>query len=106
MTPMVTIQNEDGNVSLGINTAMMEGLDNEDMKDDELVNGDFSIATHFVKVRRTGALSDVTTLWELVGTDAVSGSLDSILDRPGFSRLPSINAFDKVGVVLIYTQPR
>ena len=69
------------------------------MEDDDETRDDFSIATHFVKVRRTGALSDVTTLWELVGTEAVSGSLDSILDRPGFDRLPSINAFDKVGVV-------
>ncbi len=58
---------------------------------------EYSIATHFVKVKRSGTLTDVTTLWDLVGTDAVSGSLDHLLDvRPGFERLPSINAFDKV----------
>lgn len=58
---------------------------------------EFSIATHFVKVKRSGTLTEVTTLWDLVGTEAVSGSLDSVLDsRPGFDRLPSINAFDKV----------
>ena len=60
---------------------------------------EYTIATHFVKVKRSGTLTDVTTLWDLVGTEAVSGSLDSILDsRPGFDRLPSINAFDKVSV--------
>ena len=58
---------------------------------------EYTIATHFVKVKRSGTLTDVTTLWDLVGTEAVSGSLDSVLDsRPGFDRLPSINAFDKV----------
>jgi diadenosine tetraphosphatase ApaH/serine/threonine PP2A family protein phosphatase len=56
----------------------------------------FSIATHFVKVRRSGAVADVTTLWDLVGTEMVSGSLDNVLaSRPGFDRLPSLNAFDK-----------
>ena len=39
----------------------------------------------------------MTTLWDLVGTDMVSGSLDNVLaSRPGFDRLPSLNAFDKV----------
>lgn len=65
--------------------------------DNGLDGPDFTIATHFVKVKRSGTLTDVTTLWDLVGTEAVSGSLDSVLDsRPGFDRLPSINAFDKV----------
>ena len=66
----------------------------DDMSDDD----EITIATHFVKVRRSGALSDVSTLWDLMGTEAISGSLDT-LDRPGFDRLPSINAFDKVGGV-------
>jgi len=58
---------------------------------------EYSIATHFVKVKRSGTLTDVTTLWDLVGTDAVSGSMDHLMDiRPGFERLPSINAFDRV----------
>lgn len=62
---------------------------------------EYTIATHFVKVKRSGTLTEVTTLWDLVGTEAVSGSLDSVLeDRPGFDRLPSINAFDKVCVIL------
>ena len=63
----------------------------------DLSSQEFTIATHFVKVKRSGTLTEVTTLWDLVGTEAVSGSLDSVLDsRPGFDRLPSINAFDKV----------
>ena len=58
---------------------------------------DYTIATHFVKVRRSGTLADVHTLWELVGTEAVSGSLEALLDsRPGFDRLASMAAFDKV----------
>ena len=58
---------------------------------------EYSIATHFVKVKRSGTLTDVTTLWDLVGTDAMSGSMDHLMDvRPGFERLPSINAFDRV----------
>ncbi len=65
----------------------------DDISDDD--GDDITIATHFVKVRRSGALSDVSTLWDLMGTEAISGSLDA-LDRPGFDRLPSINAFDKV----------
>ena len=81
--PIVTIENEPVNLSSSeLNEAAAE---------------DYAIATHFVKVRRSGTLADVTTLWDLVGTEAMSGSLDSILEhKPGFDRLPSINAFDKV----------
>ena len=58
---------------------------------------EYTIATHFVKVRRSGTLSDVTTIWDLAGTECLSGSLDSIVaSKPGFDRLPSINAFDRV----------
>ena len=43
----------------------------------------------------------MTTLWELVGTDAVSGSVQDILEhhKPSFDRLPSIKAFDKVDII-------
>ena len=63
-----------------------------DASDDEHV---ITIATHFVKVPRSGAVSDVSTLWDLVRTEAVSGSLDT-LDKAGSDRLPSINTIDKV----------
>lgn len=68
-------------------------------------NKEYSIATHFVKVHRSGVVADVMTLWDLAGTEAVSGStLESILshsNKPGFDRLPSINAFDKVWCVCV-----
>ena len=71
----------------------------EEIDTDLLTQQDYTIATHFVKVKRSGTLTDVTTLWDLVGTEAVSGSLEDLDSRPGFDRLPSINAFDKVGVL-------
>lgn len=75
----------------------LEGLEGIDNGYDALLSQEYTIATHFVKVKRSGTLTEVTTLWDLVGTEALSGSLDSVLDsRPGFDRLPSINAFDKV----------
>ncbi len=79
--PMVSIANE-GEAAAELS---MEGSLQE-----------YNIATHFVKVRRSGTLADVTTLWDMIGTEAVSGSMDAILEKPGFDRLPSINAFDKV----------
>ena len=85
--------------SSGYETSKL-GLDETENGGEDLVQSqEYTIATHFVKVKRSGTLTDVTTLWDLVGTEAVSGSLDSVLDsRPGFDRLPSINAFDKVCV--------
>ena len=56
-------------------------------------------------MRRSGALSDVHSLWDLVGTGAMSGSVEEILEhhKPSFDRLPSINAFDKVSVLTTCT---
>lgn len=84
--------------STGYETGKLGGLEQVDNGYEDLMSSqEYTIATHFVKVKRSGTLTDVTTLWDLVGTEAVSGSLDSVLDsRPGFDRLPSINAFDKV----------
>ena len=92
-----TLGVSDPNVEEGTSTdEVMASVDNSGFPLD--ING-YSIATHFVKVRRTGTLSDVNTLWDLVGTDAVSGSVDSILNQPAFNRLPSIRAFDRVRVL-------
>lgn len=83
----------DPSMSAGYNSSRLVSMEEVDSISSE----QYTIATHFVKVKRSGTLTDVTTLWDLVGTEAVSGSLDSVLDsRPGFDRLPSINAFDKV----------
>lgn len=59
---------------------------------------EYSIATHFVKVRRNGLLVDVSTLWDFMATDAVTGSVRNILShsRPGMQRQSSIFAFDPV----------
>lgn len=60
--------------------------------------GEYSIATHFVRVRRNGLLVDVSTLWDFMATDAVTGSVRSILShsRPGMQRQSSIFAFNPV----------
>ena len=74
-----------------------ETVSDSEAEMEDLPGQNYAIATHFVKVRRSGTLSDVTTIWDLVGTDCISGSLDSIISsKPGFDRLPSINAFDRV----------
>lgn len=59
---------------------------------------EYSIATHFVKVRRNGLLVDVSTLWDFMATDAVTGSVRNILShsRPGMQRQSSIFAFNPV----------
>ena len=67
----------------------MTGSDISDVEDV------ITIATHFVKVPHSGAVSDVSTLWDLVGTEAMSWSLDT-LDKAGPDRLPPINTIDKV----------
>jgi diadenosine tetraphosphatase ApaH/serine/threonine PP2A family protein phosphatase len=56
------------------------------------------LATHTVKVRRTGALSDVMAIWDLPGTSAVSGSLrEQHLegDKTRFQRMPSVDSFNQ-----------
>ena len=92
--PSIAVIGEDDSIgTLSDGESDMEGLPGQD----------YNIATHFVKVRRSGTLSDVTTIWDLQGTDCISGSLDSIVaSKPGFDRLPSINAFDRVRTKYMY----
>ncbi|KAK3084884.1 hypothetical protein FSP39_020780 [Pinctada imbricata] len=56
----------------------------------------YELATHTVKVRRTGILSDVVKLWDLQGTAAVTESALSHLegDISRFQRMPSIDSFN------------
>ena len=108
LRPLESIPNEDekmevskDNTDCGCPAVLpsfsLENPDGEVFSPDIGSDEDYTIATHFVKVRRSGTLADVTTLWDLDGTEAVSGSLEAILEhKPGFDRLPSINAFDKV----------
>ncbi|XP_062611912.1 uncharacterized protein LOC134273725 [Saccostrea cucullata] len=56
----------------------------------------YELATHTVKVRRTGVLSDVVKLWDLQGTPAVTESAACHLegDISRFQRMPSIDSFN------------
>lgn len=57
----------------------------------------YELATHTIKVRRTGVLADVVKLWDLQGTTAVSGSAFSHLegDINRFQRMGSIDSFNQ-----------
>lgn len=57
----------------------------------------YELATHTIKVRRTGVLADVIKLWDLQGTTAVSGSAFSHLegDINRFQRMGSIDSFNQ-----------
>ena len=58
----------------------------------------YELATHTVKVRRSGMLSDVSVMWDMKNTGMVSGSAQSELEtnKLKIARLPSINCFNKV----------
>ncbi|XP_078587123.1 uncharacterized protein LOC144868595 [Branchiostoma floridae x Branchiostoma japonicum] len=57
----------------------------------------YELALHSVKVRRTGVVSDVNTLWDLQGTSALSHSIGTVLegDKTRFQRLPSVQCFNQ-----------
>lgn len=57
----------------------------------------YDLATHTVRVKRTGTLAEVMALWDLQGTPAVSGSANNHLegDVSRFQRLSSIDAFNQ-----------
>jgi diadenosine tetraphosphatase ApaH/serine/threonine PP2A family protein phosphatase/Ca2+-binding EF-hand superfamily protein len=56
----------------------------------------YDLATHTVKVRRTGALYDIMALWDLSGS-AVSCSAQDQLegDKYKYHRMPSVDAFNQ-----------
>ncbi|XP_025091130.1 uncharacterized protein LOC112562232 isoform X2 [Pomacea canaliculata] len=56
----------------------------------------YELATHTVRVRRTGSLAEVMALWDLQGTSAVSGSAVHHLegDISRVQRMPSIDSFN------------
>lgn len=57
----------------------------------------YELATHTVRVRRTGSLAEVMALWDLQGTSAVSGSAVHHLegDISRIQRMPSIDSFNQ-----------
>ncbi|KAH9376565.1 uncharacterized protein LOC144144797 [Haemaphysalis longicornis] len=56
--------------------------------------GHYELATHSVKVRRTGTLVDVCSLWQLEGTSALSRS-SRLGENTRFERLPSMDSFNQ-----------
>ena len=58
----------------------------------------YELATHTVKVRRSGALIDVKALWDLKDTDAFSSAtaLDLEKENLRYSRFASVDSFNKV----------
>ncbi|CAN7985442.1 unnamed protein product [Ixodes hexagonus] len=56
--------------------------------------GQYELATHSVKVRRTGTLVDVLSLWDLEGTTAVTKS-SRLSEKTRFERLPSMDSFNQ-----------
>lgn len=60
-----------------------------------LKSGIYELATHSVKVKRSGFLSDVRTLWDLKGTAAVSESIEMApKDKTRMARVSSVDSFD------------
>ncbi|KAH6933288.1 hypothetical protein HPB50_014001 [Hyalomma asiaticum] len=57
--------------------------------------GHYELATHSVKVRRTGTLVDVLSLWQLEGTAALTKS-SRLGEKTRFERLPSMDSFNQV----------
>ncbi|KAH7958373.1 hypothetical protein HPB49_001057 [Dermacentor silvarum] len=56
--------------------------------------GHYELATHSVKVRRTGTLVDVLSLWQLEGTAALTKS-SRLGEKTRFERLPSMDSFNQ-----------
>uniref|UniRef100_T1ITH5 Serine/threonine specific protein phosphatases domain-containing protein n=1 Tax=Strigamia maritima TaxID=126957 RepID=T1ITH5_STRMM len=59
------------------------------------VKGPYELATHSVKVRRSGTLVDVNSLWELEGTAAISSDSARVGQKGRFERIPSIDTFNQ-----------
>lgn len=60
-------------------------------------NHRYELATHTVKVRRTGALQEVMAIWDLQGTGAITNTSVSHLegDISRFQRMSSIDSFNQ-----------
>ncbi|KAK3587623.1 hypothetical protein CHS0354_032831 [Potamilus streckersoni] len=60
-------------------------------------NPKYELATHTVKVRRTGVLTDVMAIWDLQGTGAITNTTVSHLEGEinRFQRMSSIDSFNQ-----------
>lgn len=81
-------------------------LNNSVHEETSFTSTNYELATHTIKVKRTGALVDINTLWDLEGATtpsitnkaALSYSTSAFLEnnKPNFNRLPSIDCFNQV----------
>jgi Ca2+-binding EF-hand superfamily protein len=55
----------------------------------------YELATHTVKVRRSGGLSDVSKLWDLKRVGAISASINLENEKSKFFRMSSLETFDQ-----------
>ncbi|CAB4012802.1 Serine threonine- phosphatase BSU1, partial [Paramuricea clavata] len=60
----------------------------------------YELATHVVKVRRSGALTNVSQLWDMTGTGALAKSVQDLMvhDRSKFTRMSSVNSFNEKSI--------
>ena len=63
----------------------------------------YELATHVVKVKRSGTLTNVSQLWDLSGTGALAKSVQDLIanDRSKFTRMSSVNSFNEVKILNI-----
>lgn len=61
----------------------------------------YELATHTVKVRRSGALTDIKTLWDMGDTDAFSSMTTQDLEKEKlrYSRFASLDSFNQVSFI-------
>lgn len=76
----------------------MEDLDNSKAVNNPPDSLSYELATHVVKVRRSGTLTNVSQLLEMSGTGALAESVqDLIMSNPSkFTRMSSMNSFNEV----------
>lgn len=56
----------------------------------------YELATHTVKVRRTGGLSGVYKMWDMNLSGAISSSVNMETEKTKFFRMSSMDTFDLV----------
>lgn len=79
-----------------VNKTEYFNIDNVEQYGDSPIKGNdcYELATHSVKVRRTGTVVDVSSLWELEGTAAMSKDA-RISEQLRFERLSSVDSFNQ-----------
>ena len=73
-------------------------LDEPHMTNNHSESVSYELATHVVKVRRSGTLTNVSQLWDMTGTGALAKSVQDLMenDRSKFTRMSSVNSFNEV----------